>query len=79
MMTVSLNAAQDTLTVVSDKRVHPAAVEDFTITVQASGETKVYTGTRIVTPASVDPVTVTDSSGKAWAAASDDGVTAVFR
>jgi hypothetical protein len=44
-----------------------------------AGETKVYTGTRVVTPASVDPVTVTDSSGKAWAAASDDGVTAVFR
>jgi hypothetical protein len=79
MLTVTLNAAQDTLTVVSDRRVHPAVVEDFTITVRVAGETEVYTGTRIVTAASVDPVTVTDSSGKVWAAASDDGVTAVFR
>jgi hypothetical protein len=76
---LSLSADQATLTAVSDKRIHPAVTQDFTITVTASGESTTYSGTRVVTPASVDPITVTDSSGKVWAAVSDDGVTAVFR
>lgn len=82
---LSMNAAQTELTAVSDKRKHPAVpavTEDFRITVEASGETNVYTGTREITPAvpaSIDPITVSDSTGRVWAKVSDDGVTAVFR
>jgi len=84
-LSLSLNAAQTELTAVSDKRVHPgtpAVTENFKITVEASGETKIYQGVREVFPAvpgSTDPITVSDDSGKVWTKFSDDGVTAVFR
>ena len=80
-----MNAAQTEVTAVSDKRKHaavPAVTEDFKITVEASGETAVYTGTRELSPAvpaKTDPITISDDSGRTWTKESDDGVTAAFR
>lgn len=90
-LTLTLNAAQNELTAVSDRRKHaavppvPAVTEDFVITVTAAGETKTYSGTRELqpavpgVPASVDPITLSDSSGRAWSQVSDDGITTVWR
>jgi anti-sigma-K factor RskA len=61
--TVDLSKTPATLTVVSDKRV-------VAVSVQAAGETATGTATY--------PVTVTDTSGRTWTVASDDGKTAVY-
>jgi predicted methyltransferase len=60
---VDLTVNPPVLTVVSDKR-------KVSVQVTAVGETVTATG--------LFPVTVTDSSGKAWKAVSDDGTTATF-
>lgn len=84
------------LTVTSDKRITPAVPavppvaevrEAFTITVEAAGESTVYSGSRLITPAVPGqpgapeiwaPVVIIDSRGKAWLQISDNGTTAVF-
>lgn len=72
------------LVVYSDNRKHaalPAITEEFTITVMAAGESKVYSGTRETSPAVpawVDPISIKDSRGVVWKVVSDDGSTAVY-
>lgn len=60
---VDLSGAAPKLTVTSDKRV-------VTVTVTAAGETATGTATF--------PITITDTSGRTWTKASDNGTVAVY-
>ncbi len=66
------------LTIVSDRRVTAAVIENFTIKVATGGEEKIYSGTREVSPKITSPITITDSRGISWRSSTDDGTTAIY-